>query len=129
MTITMTVALWCILAAGFLHMPFVGAAKFSSGRFDNNHPRDFLAGLDGWRKRANAVQLNSFEAFPLFAAAVIVAQMLHAAEQSCIDAFALGFIVLRLIYGVLYVANLATLRSVAWLGAQACVIALFVISA
>ena len=124
----MTIALWCILAAGFIHMPFVGAAKFSGGRFDNNNPRDFLAGLDGWRKRANAVQLNSFESFPLFAAAVIVAQMLHA-DQARIDTFALSFIVLRVLYGVLYVANLATLRSIAWLGAQACVIALFVISA
>ncbi len=125
---TMTIALWCILAAGFLHLPFVGAAKFGGGRFDNNNPRDFLAGLDGWRKRANAVQLNSFEAFPLFAAAVIVAHLLHA-DQGRVDTLALAFLALRVVYGVLYLANLATLRSIAWIGAQACVIALFVISA
>ncbi len=124
----MTIALWCILAAGFLHMPFVAAAKFSGGRFDNDNPRDFLAGLQGWRKRANAVQLNSFEVFPLFAAAVLVAQLLHA-DQARVDALALAFVGLRVLYGVFYVAGLSSLRSIAWALAQACSVALFVISA
>lgn len=128
MTITMTVALWCILAAGFLHMPFVGAAKFSGGRFDNDNPRDYLAGLQGWRKRANAVQLNHFEVFPLFAAAVIVAHLLQA-DQGRVDALALAFIGLRVLYGVFYVAGLSSLRSLAWIGGQVCSIALFVIAA
>eukprot|EP01035_Chromulina_nebulosa_P035064 gene35064-47116_t len=49
-------------------------AKFGTGGkdFDNAAPRVMLAKLDGWRQRANWAQLNGFEAFPPFAAAVII---------------------------------------------------------
>lgn len=44
---------------------------FSSN--DNHNPRDFLNGVQGEAKRANAAQQNSFEIFPAFAAAVLIA--------------------------------------------------------
>src|SRR3546814_10004956 len=44
-------------------------------RFDNAAPRDYFEQSTGWRKRAHWAQLNSFEAFPAFAAAVIIAQI------------------------------------------------------
>ena len=39
--------------------------------FDNRHPREWLARQSGWRARANAAQLNGFEAFPLVEVALL----------------------------------------------------------
>ncbi|UXI68744.1 MAPEG family protein [Tahibacter amnicola] len=126
----MTIALWTILVAAFLPLVFTGIAKFSKGatRFDNRQPRVFQANLDGFRARAHWAHLNSIEAFPPFAAAVLVAHVLHAPQDKA-DLLAVAFIVLRLVYGAMYLANQATLRSVAWALGVACVVGLFVISA
>jgi uncharacterized MAPEG superfamily protein len=122
----MTTAYWCVLIAAYLPIAFTGIAKFGAGGrdFDNRAPRAMLAKLDGWRARANWAQANGFEAFPPFAAAVIIAH-LCAVPQARIDLLALGFVGLRIVYGVLYIANLATLRSIVWIASVACVVALF----
>ncbi len=123
----MTTAFWCVLVAGFLPIVAVGLAKAQSG-FDNHAPRAWLARLEGWRARAHAAHLNSFEAFAPFAAAVIIAHLAHAA-QGRIDLLALGFIAARIAYIALYITDRATLRSVAWTIGTGCVIALFVAGA
>lgn len=126
----MTIGLWCLLVG--LLMPFLWTCVAKSlGRYDlraNQHPRDFLAKLSGPASRANAAQLNSFEAFPAFAAAVLVAQYAHAAQHA-IDMLSIAWVALRLIYGVLYIANLAALRSLVWFGAMGCVVGLFIAAA
>ncbi len=121
----MTVALWCVLAAGT--MPYVATLIAKSGRrgFDNRAPRDWLARQEGFRKRANAAQLNSFEAFPLFAAAVIVAHLVRG-PQSLVDLLAILFVVLRLLYLACYLANQSLLRSTVWFAGLATVVAIFV---
>ena len=126
----MTTAYWCVLIAAYLPIAFTGIAKFGAGGkdFDNAAPRAMLAKLDGWRARANWAQANGFEAFPPFAAAVIIAH-LTAVPQARIDLLALSFIGLRLVYGALYIANLATLRSIVWIASVGCVIGLFVSAA
>lgn len=124
----MTIALWCILAAALMPLIWTGIAKFAGPGFNNARPRQFLEGLDGFRKRAHWAQLNSFEAFPPFAAAVLVAEHL-AAPQAQVDGLALAWIVLRLLYGACYLGNWYRARSVVWLLAMLCVVALFVISA
>jgi len=123
----MTTAYWCVLIAAYLPIVFTGIAKFGHGGrdFDNANPREYLEKAEGFRKRAHWAQLNGFEAFPPFAAGVIIAHLNHV-PQGRLDLLALSFIALRVIYGVFYLANLATLRSVAWLGALGCVVALFV---
>jgi len=126
----MTIGLWCVLIGILMPLLWTGVAK-SMGHYDlraNQHPRDFLAKLSGPASRANAAQLNSFEAFPAFAAAVLVAQYAHAPQHS-IDLLAIAWVVLRLIYGALYIANLAALRSLVWFSGMACVVGLFVIAA
>jgi len=86
----MTTAFWCVLVAGLL--PYAGTIAAKGGRrFDNNNPRAWLADQTGWRARANAAQLNGFEAFPLFAAAVVVAHLTGAA-QARVDLLALLFV-------------------------------------
>ncbi|WP_295680688.1 MAPEG family protein [uncultured Nevskia sp.] len=126
----MTTAYWCVLIAAYLPLAWTGMAKFGAGGkdFDNAAPRVMLAKLDGWRQRANWAQLNGFEAFPPFAAAVIIAHLL-AVPQARIDLLAMAFIAARVVYGILYLANLPSLRSLAWMIATGCVVALFVSAA
>jgi uncharacterized MAPEG superfamily protein len=126
----MTRAYWCVLIAAYLPIVWTGVAK-SSGEFagaGNHSPREFLERLGGWRKRAHWAQLNAFEAFPPFAAAVIIAHLMHA-PQARIDALAMAFVVLRVLHGIFYILDRASLRSLVWFGAVACVIALFVAAA
>jgi uncharacterized MAPEG superfamily protein len=120
----MTFAYWMLLAAALLPYVTVGLAK--SGGFDNHAPRPGLESLTGWRRRADWAHRNHFEAFPAFAAGVIVAELAHA-PQSRIDLLAGIFVLLRLIYTALYLADQATLRSIVWSLGLVAVISLFVL--
>jgi len=115
---------WMVLVGAFLPVVTVGLAKAQKG-YDNSNPRGFLAGQRGWRGRADSAHRNHFEAFPAFAAAVIIAQ-LKGEPQHWIDLLAGCFILFRLIYTGLYVANQVTLRTLIWTASMACVVALFV---
>jgi len=123
----MTIALWCVLTAGLLPYVSTMIAK-SKGPYNNNAPREWLQNQTGFRQRANAAQQNSFEAFPLFAAAVIIAQLLHS-PHGAIDKLALAFIAARLLYIVCYVADWATLRTLVWFAGMVCVVSIFVTAA
>ena len=118
-----TVAYWCVLFAALLPYACAYVAKFrgfgkprSQGGFDNQDPRGWLARQTGWQARADAAQANSFEALPFFIGAVIIAHQLGAA-QTRLDILALLFITLRIIYAVMYVAGLSTVRSALWAAA------------
>ncbi|MBK1727547.1 MAPEG family protein [Halorhodospira neutriphila] len=124
----MSIAHWMILAAAVLPLVFAGLAKGGAASFDNRRPREWLAAQEGWRQRAHWAQQNSYEAFPPFAAAVLVAEQVGAA-QVAVDALAVLFIGLRLVYGALYIADLSTLRSLAWTAGLACVVGLFLAAA
>jgi uncharacterized MAPEG superfamily protein len=123
----MTIAFWCVLIAAFLPILFTGIAKFSGPGFNNRNPREFQSRLSGARMRAHQAHLNSFEAFPPFAAAVIIAHV-AGADRAIVDWLAIAFIVLRLGYGVAYMADKASLRSLLWLGAVGCWVAMFVLA-
>lgn len=124
----MTIAYWCVLVAGLLPFAWTGIAKASGERFNNRTPREWQSRLTGMPARAHAAHLNSFEAFPLFAAAVIIAQQLGA-PQGTVDLLAIAFVVLRVLYGALYLADQHTLRSLVWVAALACSVAIFVVAA
>ncbi len=120
MTPHFTVAHWCVLIAAMLPIFCAGLAKWGmfktprrDGGYDNHNPRAWLAKQSDWRARANAAQANSFEALPFFIGAVVIAHQLHA-PQTRLDILALLFVVSRLIYIFMYVADLATARSLAW---------------
>lgn len=128
----MPIAFWCVLIAIFL--PYIGTsiAKFTGGGFgprQNHDPRTFLATLEGYRKRANAFQMNSFEVTPAFAAAVIIAYVVNNAEPATIDRLAIAWVTSRLLYLIFYVADLALLRSLVWFLGMGLIIAIFVVSA
>ena len=102
-----------------------GYAKFSSKGYDNSSPREFLDKLQGRAKRAHYAQLNSFEAFPVFASAVIIAH-LAGVTQSHITILAIIFIISRILYGVCYILDKHNLRSTVWFGGFFCVLGLFI---
>lgn len=127
----LTVAYWAVLVAALLPIVCAGLAKWGmfakprrDGGYDNHNPRAWLARQSDWRARANAAQANSFEALPLFIGAVIVAHQLGA-MQTRLDVLAFLFVVLRLVYILLYVADIATARSIVWVLALAVNIAIF----
>ncbi len=115
-----TLAYWCVLVAAILPIVCAGIAKsgmFSispkKGGYDNNNPRAWLARQTDWRARANAAQANTFEALPFFFAAVIIAHQLQA-RQAVVDILAFMFVVLRIAYIMMYVADMAKTRSAVW---------------
>ena len=123
----MTLAFAMVLVAALL--PYIGAgyAKFADGggkTYDNHAPRARMDSLPPRRQRAYWAQLNGFEAFPAFAAAVIVAHI-AGAVPSWIDALAVTFVASRVIYTLLYIHDRPTARSVVWLAGLACVVGLF----
>ena len=127
----MTLANTCIIVAALLPIVCAGLAKSRGfgkrrrdGGYDNHDPRAWMAGLQGWQARANAAQANSFEALPLFIAGVLAAQHMQA-PQDRIDLLAAAFIGVRLVYIAVYLADMATLRSLIWALGLACSIGLF----
>ena len=127
----MTLAFWMVLAAALLPYASTGYAKFSDGggkTYDNSAPRSQVDSLPPRRRRAYWAQLNSFEAFPAFAAAVIIAH-LAGASSTLIDVLAAAFVAARVMYTVLYISDKPTARSLVWAAGMACVIGLFVAAA
>jgi len=123
--LSLATAYWCVLIAALLPYVWVSVAKASGERYDNRDPRGWLARQTNPRvHRANAAQLNGYEAFAPFAAGVVLAQLAGVAADR-ITLLALAFVVLRVLHGLVYVAGLKhTLRSLIWFGAFACVLAL-----
>ncbi len=120
----MTIAFWCVLIAGCMPLVTVGIAKWSK-RYDNRAPRDWLAGQEGTKKRAYAAHLNSFEAFPFFAAAVIIASIAKA-PSTWVDGLAALFIIARVGYIWCYIADKPSARSLIWMVGFGATVAIFV---
>ena len=123
----MTYAYWYIFLAMLLPYGFTVLAKFGPG-YDNRSPRAYLESLEGWRLRSHWVQLNSFEIFGPFAVSVIIAQLAHA-PQNWVDILALSFLITRVFYGMFYLFNHATLRSLSWFAGLLCIIGLYMLAA
>lgn len=124
----MTLSYWCILIAGLMPVFTIAVAKYGRRDFDNAEPRAWLDKQTGVRRRADYAHRNHFEAFPFFAAAVLVAQQVGA-PQGQIDIAALVFIAARILYTVLYLTDKPSPRSAVWLIGYLSVVALFVIAA
>jgi uncharacterized MAPEG superfamily protein len=122
----MTLASWMVLAAAMLPYVATVIAKAGAPDFNNSAPRAWIERQGGFRRRADWAQRNHFEAFPAFAAAVILAQV-AGAPQGRIDALAVAFVLLRLLYTGAYLADLATLRTLFFALGMACVVWLFLL--
>lgn len=114
----MSALLTTLLIAMFLpflaKLPLIKAMNDKPGGYDNRHPRQQQAALEGFGARANAAHYNSFEALMVYASAVFITVSL-----GVVDSFAvtLGwiFISARVGYMLLYWYDKASLRSLVWL--------------
>jgi uncharacterized MAPEG superfamily protein len=129
----LTVAYWSVLVVALLPIVCTGIAKWGTfgrprrdGGYDNHNPRAWLSSQTGWRARANAAQANCFEAMPLYIGAVIIAHQ-HDALQIRLDLMAFFYVALRLLYILLYLADMPTPRSAVWALALAVNIAILFI--
>ncbi len=125
----MSIAYWCILIAAALPYFWVSVAKGSGECYDNRDPRGWLARQDNSSsQRANAAQLNAYEAFPPFAASVLMAQFAQVDGQRIVW-LAVTFVVLRVVHGIFYIADMHALRSLVWFGGFFCVVGLMLSAA
>ena len=125
----MSIAYWCILIAAVLPFIWVGFAKSGAPGYNNKDPRGWVAKQDAFRVRnAYNAHLNAFEAFPTFAAAVLMAQF-AGVDPGHANLLAMAFIGFRILHGVFYIAAKAAIRSLVWMGGLACTVALMVLAA
>ncbi len=123
----MTTAYWMILVAGL--MPYWPTVASKLRRtYDNAAPRAGVDQLPPRQQRAYWAQLNAFEAFPLFAAAVIIAH-LAGGRQATIDLLAVAFVGFRILYTLAYLYDRPLLRSLVWAAGMFSVIGLFIAAA
>jgi len=121
----MTIADLCLLAAVVLTILSIAPAKINGERqYDNANPRDPSFYTPGLRARSQGAHLNGYEAFPFFAAAVILAEM-RGVPQGTVNTLAVAFIAARIVYVLLYLGNRPTARSIVWSIGFACNLLIF----
>jgi uncharacterized MAPEG superfamily protein len=121
----MTIADLCLFAAVVLTVLSIVPAKLDGRReYDNANPRDPRFYTAGLRARSQGAHQNGYEAFPFFAASVILAEM-RAVPQGTVDSFAVAFILARIAYVLLYLGDRPSLRSAVWFIALLCNLAIF----
>ena len=126
----MTIAFTCVLIAIVLPQIWGALAKknlIKDGTYDNNASRAQLAHLQGASQRAKWAEQNSYETLPAFIAAVIIAH-LAGASQGVMDLLAVVYVVTRVLYGICYLRDWASARSLVWLVSFLAIIGLFVVA-
>lgn len=112
----MSIPFWCLFISAVLiyvaRIPVAKAMK-EQGGYNNHLPRAQQAQLTGYGARALAAHQNSFEAFVLFSAGVFVAHTTQT-QGFLIDGIAVIFVIARLIFLGAYLADIPTVRSLAW---------------
>ena len=119
----MPFVLWSLLLVALLPLIWAVVAK-AGAPYDNRRPRDVLSRASGHRQRANWAQQNAWEALPVYAVAVMAAWLMQVPEDE-MNLAAAVFVAARVAHGVLYVADKASLRSLAWLVGMLVVVFLF----
>jgi uncharacterized MAPEG superfamily protein len=110
----MTVAEWCVFGTVMLYLLTIVPIKWIGfRRYDNARPRDPAFYDEPLRARALGAHQNGIEAFPFFAAAVLLAEF-RAAPQNLINELAILFLIVRIAYVLTYVGDRPRLRSILW---------------
>lgn len=112
----MSIPVLCLIFSAlmilFTKVP-VAMAMAEDGGYDNRHPRAQQARLTGFGARALAAHQNMIEAFPVFAAGLLLALWAEA-DPFWTSALALAFIAARVVYTILYLGDFPVLRSLSW---------------
>jgi uncharacterized MAPEG superfamily protein len=120
----MDIPFLCVFFAFLLNyiseLPVIVARFQAEHGYNNNYPRVQEVELTGWGLRAVGAHLNSFEAFAPFAAAVIIAHLMHV-DMARLAHLCMAFILLRVLYIIVYLAKLSSLRSFIWFLGMICI--------
>jgi uncharacterized MAPEG superfamily protein len=117
----MTIAFWCVFVAALL--PYV-AFGFVRGA-DAKNPRTSIKSFEGQSARAHAAHLNAFEAFPPFAAAIVISHLTLGAN-TVTNLLALVFVIARVAHLGFYLADRQPPRSASFTVGLVIVIILFI---
>lgn len=98
----------------------------SPGGYDNKHPREQQAKLEGRGKRAAAAHANGFESFPPFAAGVLACHVTGASPTVAVG-LAWTYVAARVLYPFFYLNNRDAIRSPVWFIGFACSAALLIL--
>ena len=115
-------------AAILIYLPFllVAYARLQVG-YDLGAPRSMFDKLPAYAQRATWAHQNAIEAFPIFAAAALMAYV-TGVNSSFAPSIALTFLGARLLYGVFYVADIPWGRSLMFAIGSLCSFTLFGLS-
>jgi len=116
-TIKMTVPIICLILSALMILVTkapVALAQAKEGRgYDNRNPRGQQARLTGFGARALAAHQNMIEAFPIFAAGLLLA-LVAGVQGQWVVILAVVFVVARVAYSVCYWVDVHLLRSLSW---------------
>lgn len=126
----MTTPFWCLALAVVLPYLWggigVGSRKKELGQIDNKRPRQQQRELSELGARAYGAHYNAFEAAIVFAPAVIVAHLANA-DAIWSARLAVAWVVLRVLHGVLYLADIDKARTAVFSLALGAALGLFLL--
>lgn len=113
----MTVPTICLLVSAlmilFTKVPVALAQAKQEHGYDNRNPRQQQARLAGFGARALAAHQNMIEAFPVFAAGLLLA-LTAGAHGQWVVILSIAFVVARIVYSIFYWMDIHALRSLSW---------------
>ncbi len=128
----MTTPLWCLMIVAVLPFVLAGVGGYlrvqQLGSLDAHHPRVQALELRGAAARAYAAQENAWEALTVFGVAVIIAHLAGANPGQAATA-SIIFVVARVLHAVLYISDLAPLRTLVFVVGLGCCVWLFRLAA
>ncbi|TGD72293.1 MAPEG family protein [Mangrovimicrobium sediminis] len=121
----MTVIVACLIIGAILPLlakaPLGYVQARQPGGYDNRYPRQQQAALDGLGQRALGAHENAFEAFPAFAAGVLLALSSNG-PAAMVQTLCLVWVAARVGHLAFYLADIDKLRSLCWLVGMVCAI-------
>lgn len=108
--------IWCLFIATLLPFLAKGPVAYAMnklGGYNNNHPREQQSKLTGFGARALAAHQNAFESLIIFAPAILLAIATHHTGSNIVI-LAVVHVCARILYNVLYLANIDKVRSLVW---------------
>jgi len=119
----MTIVVACLILGALFPMlakaPMGYAQTKQPGGYDNHYPRAQQASLTGLGQRALGAHENAFEAFPPFAAGVLLALWVQA-PLGQVQTLCLVWVAARALHLGFYLADVGMLRSLSWAVGMAC---------
>lgn len=126
----MPLLLWTVvvgLLTPYFPWLFMLVAKWRAGGYDNRHPRDQTAKLEGWGRRAAAAHQNGFEAVIPFVATALICRV-EGGDPVWAGWLGVAWVVFRVGYTLAYVGDVHWLRSALFEAANACCLGLVVLA-